>query len=201
MRRSDACDYNEPRDGLALTWQSFIAAALPGSVWCALPNIGKDIVNTVKAFGLNCVILSGGESYSAYPERDETESTLIDLCIKEKIPLIGICRGFQMLHTFLGGRTAEVSPDKHVAKRHSVYFKKNPFVPAGEASVNSFHSNGINLDTLIEPFVPLALDAEGFVEAAYSLNYKQIGLMWHPEREESFSETDFAIFRSLFKTI
>ena len=43
------------------------------------------------------IILSGGQDIGTNKLRDKTEITLIDFAIKNKIPLIGICRGMQLI--------------------------------------------------------------------------------------------------------
>jgi len=198
MRRSDACDYHEPREGLALSWGDFLREALPGCVWVALPNTGESIVRTVDELGLNGLILTGGEDTGVYPQRDESEMALIAHAMQKDIPLMGICRGLQMLNAYFGGKLVACSNGEHVGVRHDVSLAENPFCGIGRLEVNSFHSNGISSDDLPEALVPFASDSSGLIEGVYSTQHKVAGLMWHPERETEFVESDMAIFRKFF---
>ncbi|WP_320007703.1 gamma-glutamyl-gamma-aminobutyrate hydrolase family protein [Maridesulfovibrio sp.] len=198
MRRSDACDYDEPREGLALSWGFFLREALPGCVWVALPNTGESIVRTVDELGLNGLILTGGEDCGVYLQRDESETALIDHALQKDIPLMGICRGFQMLHAYFGGNFVPCAKDEHVAVRHVVSFAENPYLAKGVQEVNSYHSNGIELKDIYGPLLPMAFDSSGLVEGVYSAQHHVVGLMWHPERETEFVESDILIFRKFF---
>ena len=198
MRRSDACDYHEPREGLALSWGDFLREALPGCVWVALPNTGESIVRTVDELGLNGLILTGGEDTGVYPQRDESETVLIAHALQKEIPLMGICRGLQMLHAYFGGKFVSCAKDEHIAVRHAVSFAENPFWEKGTYDVNSYHTNGIELKDLSGSLLPLALDSSGLIEGVHSKQHKVVGLMWHPEREAEFVESDIAIFRKFF---
>ena len=49
-----------------------------------------------------------------------------------------------------------------------------------------------------EPFKVLAYTEDGVIEAIQSTEYKIIGTMWHPEREQLFSQKDIERVRKLF---
>jgi len=198
MRQSDACDYHESRDGLASSWYDFLSAALPGSSWVALPNTGKSIVRAAESFGLNGLILTGGESRGVYPQRDESEMALISYALQKKIPVIGICRGLQMLHSYFGGELITCDRNEHVAVRHAVFFQGTSFCDAGRQEVNSYHGNAIELQGLPGPLLPFALDYSGMVEGVFSNEFCLAGIMWHPEREAVFADSDIFIFNKLF---
>ncbi|WP_169433108.1 gamma-glutamyl-gamma-aminobutyrate hydrolase family protein [Maridesulfovibrio zosterae] len=199
MRRSDACNYNEQRDGLATSWYDFLGMALPGSTWVALPNIGDSVVRTVDSLGLNGLILTGGESMGINPQRDESETALISLALKRDIPIIGVCRGLQMLYAHFGGKFVTCAKDEHVAKRHFVFFEKNPLWNMEKQRVNSYHTNAIEVEGLSYCLQPLALDSSGLVEGVFSTKHRLAGIMWHPEREDVFAKSDLSIFRNFFE--
>ena len=50
--------------------------------------------------------------------RDEFENSLVTYCIKEGIPILGICRGMQFLNNFFGGKIRKVNG--HVASSHKI---------------------------------------------------------------------------------
>jgi putative glutamine amidotransferase len=62
------------------------------------------------------VILSGGNDIGAAPARDATETILLDWAIVRRLPVLGICRGMQMLAHVAGGQLRQVVG--HVRSRH-----------------------------------------------------------------------------------
>lgn len=102
----------------AVTDVGGIATVLPPQP--VSPEIARRIVA-----GLDGLILSGGADidpsrYGAEPhertgaprtDRDEFEAALIDAALEVQLPLLGICRGAQMLNVELGGTLQQHLPD------------------------------------------------------------------------------------------
>lgn len=186
MRLATAPGHGERRDALSREWPAYMAAVLPEAAWMPLPNLGPDIVSHAARWGLTGFVLTGGDSPGEDPERDATEQALLWLALDKGFPVLGVCRGFQMLQRHFGGELVPV--EGHVATRH-------PVIPHGE-EVNSFHSLGI--ERLAAPLTPLARCPGGFVEAAAHAEARLLGLMWHPEREPAPRRSDTALVRGLF---
>jgi len=134
-------------------------------------------------------------------ERDRLTLALVRACVREGVPLLGICRGFQEINVALGGtlhqRVHEVAglmdhrepkgvpPDAQYAPRHPVTLRSGSALAewAGGTSVlvNSLHGQGIA--RLAEGLEPLAHAPDGLIEAfavrgARSFAY---AVQWHPE--------------------
>ena len=103
MRETQAPNYFEPRDSLAQDWPKYLNAVFPDDMWMYIPNMGKEAVELFDKWDLNVLILSGGENVGESSTRDETEELLLRHAIALGIPIIGICRGLQLIHTFFGG--------------------------------------------------------------------------------------------------
>jgi putative glutamine amidotransferase len=199
----------ERRDSLDQRWLPFLQAC--GLEALPVPNRHPDPVSYVSRLGASGVVLSGGGNFSgslvtfdgrraaaapsdddAAPERDETEGALLRAAVERGWPVLGVCRGMQMLNLFHGGRLARISG--HAGARHAV-------VASGrftfDAQVNSYHDYGVPLDGLGTGLRTLA-SADGHAEAIAHERLPQLGVMWHPERNEPFSERDIALFRELF---
>lgn len=190
----------EPRDALALDWAKYMNFVLPDTLWMPVPNLGEDIVEFAKAWQLDGLILSGGNDIGENSLRDRTEQLLLEYCIENAKPVLGVCRGLQLLQTSLGGKLELCEQSEHVATQHSVTITEDPSGTSwtGDRRVNSFHRYGVRVSDLQHSLQALATTRDGWVEAALLENRKVLGLMWHPEREAQYSLEDKAVIQWLF---
>jgi len=137
----------------------------------------------------DCIVLSGGPDINAYPERDALEASFLARAARESVPVLGICRGLQMINHVQGGSLRPIND--HVATRHMV---RGPLFP-NAVEVNSYHCNGITSETLGRDLVPCAFSDDGNVEAVRHTSLPWLGIMWHPEREAKVSEFDFNLMQ------
>ena len=190
-------DYAEHRDCLDQRWAAM--ALQLGYIPLPLPNVATDqLPMLLDNLNLDGVLLSGGNSLAsinpaaddASLERDRFELALLSECFDRKIPVVGVCRGMQLINVKLGGRLHPVKG--HVGERH-VIIQANG-IPMPEM-VNSYHNWGIPSEGLASELFPLAFDKAGNVEALESSVKKILGIMWHPEREQPFNPIDIALIK------
>ena len=136
---------------------------------------------------INLLILTGGNDIISNKKesltRNKIEKNLIKKAIKKKIPILGICRGAQLLNISFGGKIKKVR--NQMRTRHNVYIIKNDIIKKKVLNVNSFHNFGIKKNNLSKKFVKIAFDKENNIEMFVSKKHKIIGVMWHPEREDN----------------
>ena len=156
---------------------------------------------------LDGIILSGGadidpsihspnEDPSASkiePGRDSHELDILDITLNKNMPVLGICRGLQVINVHAGGTLFQDIPDhanlKNPAddKHHKVKFEKNCVLSniyGPEIEVNSLHHQAIN--KLGEGIRPVGWSVGGeatqmVVEAIESINSMVLAVQWHPE--------------------
>lgn len=139
----------------------------------------------------NALVLSGGNDIGEYLQRDVTERYLLSWAKSKKIPVLGICRGLQMIAVWTGGSLIKV--EAHAGVRHVLKaVTKNEDWPA---HVNSFHNWG--LESCPEGFDVMAQAEDGSIEAIRHSVLPWEGWMWHPEREAPFNQIDQMRFRAL----
>lgn len=136
------------------------------------------------------IVLSGGNDIGAMADRDRTETTLLTLAQERRLPVLGICRGMQMMGIFAGGELERVA--SHAGTRHLVNFTGER--PSRE--VNSFHD--WRLRSCPTHFRVSACSEDEGIEAIRHASLPWEGWMWHPEREPEFSQQDHADARRLF---
>lgn len=136
--------------------------------------------------------------HSINPRRDLCELLLIRLAFDRQIPMLGICRGIQMMATALGGSVYQDLDSqykdaplvKHNQKLDRSYASHRVQLETGsllhelmqtdELAVNSFHHQAVS-----NPGPHLcvsARSADGVIEAIESTECKSLlGVQWHPE--------------------
>jgi len=193
--------YGERRDCLDQRWWQFNEEL--NITLIPLPNDPTQNIDELAAnLKLSGVILSGGNTIAdpdataadAAPERDAFETALITWAISKNIPVLGICRGAQMINHFFNGTTSPV--DNHVAKNHDVSFL-NDWSQLPIREVNSYHNQAIDDDTLSPALIPLAKSVDGTVEAFRHETHNITGIMWHPERETAICAEDLKIMKDI----
>ena len=187
-------DRNETRDALDQRWPAFVREvdAVPMPVPNRLATSDsldenfRELQIWLSAVRPQAIILTGGDDPGIHPMRDRTENALINYARKGGLPLLGICRGMQMLALAEGASLKPVAG--HIAIRHRV-----TGVIARE--VNSYH--GLALGSCPMNYEILASDSAGEIEAIKHNHLPWEGWMWHPERETQFSADDLNRFGRL----
>ena len=191
FRITNADSYEETRDSLSHDWPIFLEKINAVPIW--IPNSLSNLTTFLEQMKLDGIILSGGDNIGQFPIRDETEKKLINFAVKKNIPILGVCRGMQVLNEFFGGTNKILNNDDHVGNNHLVQVEHDSFsklINSSEITVNSFHRNIIPSSSLAKILNPVALSkTDDTVEAFIHKELPIIGVMWHPEREQkSFDE-------------
>ncbi|MDX1541078.1 MAG: gamma-glutamyl-gamma-aminobutyrate hydrolase family protein, partial [Geminicoccaceae bacterium] len=126
------------------------------------------------------------------PERDRLELEALEHARARSLPVLGICRGAQMINVFLGGSLHEDIYEIYEAapKLRTVLPKKRVHVSEGSqldsilecraCRVNALHHQSV--DRVGKGLEVVARDEHGMVQAVERLNGPfMIGVQWHPE--------------------
>jgi N5-(cytidine 5'-diphosphoramidyl)-L-glutamine hydrolase len=180
----------ERRDALDQRWSTFLACA--GLSPLPIPNQPEAARLLWRTLPFSGLLLTGGNNLIKYggdaPERDETERALLGEARSKDVPIIGVCRGMQLLQDMMEVPLAPVAG--HVATDQEI-------VIGGIAlRINSYHALGTRQSAA--DLCILGRAADGVVKAVRHIREPIVGLMWHPERCAPFQQWDLRLFRHHF---
>ena len=152
----------------------------------------------------------GGKLVSAArldPERDALERRLVEEARATMTPVLGICRGSQMINVALGGTLDQDAYGSHPDSQHykTILPRKDVRIEPGTRlmdlvgpepmKVNALHSQAV--DRLGDGLRIAARDTGGMVQAIERVRDPfAIGVQWHPEHL-FYARRQRAIFRAL----
>ncbi|WP_296304424.1 gamma-glutamyl-gamma-aminobutyrate hydrolase family protein [uncultured Desulfovibrio sp.] len=201
-------DHGETRDALARDWPVLFErlGRLGGYApdWLMLPNTGEACVAFARRQGVRGLLLTGGDDLGATPDRDATETALLRWAEQEGLPVLGVCRGAQLLACRAGAELVPLARERHVAARHAVVWqaadvRAGGLPREGGGEVNSYHAWGLEAARLPACLIPQAICPEdGSVEAFAHAVLPWRGILWHPEREAAPAPRDLPLMQGLF---
>lgn len=190
MRVTEASNYFETRNSLAFEYIEFFERL--GFLVIPVPNNSKHIEKYIEELDVDGIVLTGGnnvnpslyngieELESVYKQRDEVEGRLLDVAVKNNIPLLGICRGFHYINVHFGG-TISHDVKNHVKKDH-ILISQNTLL--NDTKTNSYHNQAILKHNLSSDFDVIAFTKDNVIETIYHKEHKILGVQWHPERQK-----------------
>jgi putative glutamine amidotransferase len=193
-----------------------------GQYLAALQGAGFDVValdpddEVPESFDALCLTGGGDIEASRYgepaapetddvdPARDELEIRLLGTALSRDLPVLGICRGFQLINIARGGKLVQhvEGHSRSLGALHS-----HEAVPAagsllagatsGRAHVvNSSHHQAVTDEGLAPGLVP-TVRIDGLVEAFEDPAHRWVvAVQWHPERSAEVSAEATRIFRA-----
>ncbi|HAA38098.1 MAG TPA: peptidase C26 [Firmicutes bacterium] len=191
---------------LSLAYVRAVAAA--GAAPLLLPVCRQKGLYRQMLKAVDALLLSGGGDLDAYhfgeeaaptqgvvqPDRDSMELALVRAALQSKMPLLGICRGAQVLAVAAGGSLyqdltgrAKVQHQQQAPRNypiHSVSVSRASLLyritGARSFRVNSFHHQAIRMPG--DGMIVSAVAADGVIEAVELPGPGfALGVQWHPE--------------------
>lgn len=154
-------------------------------------NDFKELLNWLNKINPDGFILSGGNDIGEFKNRDETEKKLYKWATNNEKPILGICRGMQLIGVLNGVKLKPVS--NHVNTEHPIFLNHQN----DKSQIrNSYHNYA--LENCPKEFQILHLSQDGEIESIKHLSKKIIGIMWHPERNTPFLVDDIKLLKYIF---
>jgi len=188
------------RTGWAFTWLSLRAMG-------AFARRMRPPYRPEQLDGLTGIVIGGGANvdptrfaqqaeieYTYDVQRDEFEWQVLTEAMHRELPLLGICRGAQLLNVFAGGNLWQnlrenipgLQLRRHVLARKDVTIEPHTLLAdvmrVHEVKVNSLHRQGIR--DIGRGLRIAAHDGDGIVQAVEAEPGRHkflLGVQWHPE--------------------
>lgn len=131
-------------------------------------------------------------SHSIHKDLDEAQFNILEYFVHNSLPILGICRGIQLINVYFGGTliqdlaTSSYHTDTKEDVVHTITVSKDSYLHQlyGNAfSVNSSHHQAIADDGIGHDLIPIAYSVPDNIIEAVKHSYLPIyGVQWHPER-------------------
>ncbi len=220
IHRTFPCHKDAPVIGLTGNFQEgactllegyFTSILKAGGIPFIIPPVDEtnSLINSLNA--LDGLLLTGGadinplflgeepikELHSINPRRDRQELLLAKLAADRQIPILGICRGIQVMNAAFGGSLYQdihvqmegerIKHDQDLGRgyaSHTVRIEKDSLLyklfETEILPVNSFHHQAVK--EVAPGFRVTARSSDGVIEAMESTECKSMmGVQWHPE--------------------
>lgn len=125
-------------------------------------------------------------------DRDKLELEWINRAVKNKLPILGICRGAQLINVFFGGTLyqhlegfyTETPEVRTILPKKKVNIEPNSrlsqILKTTDCKVNALHNQAV--EELGDGLISAAKDSNNIVQAIEHQNSQfVIGIQWHPE--------------------
>jgi N5-(cytidine 5'-diphosphoramidyl)-L-glutamine hydrolase len=200
-QRLSGCEgRDEVRECLDRSWGSFLAAVGVLPIPLCMGAGVDAYFDQLRPSGLlltggNDLASVGGDALSS--DRDAFELTLLEAARARELPVLGVCRGMQLLCERAGFAIEACSG--HVATQHEL----EPAEPARHLALrepgpaNSYHQFAARARPGSELRVVLR-SGDGVAEAVEHQSSPIVGIMWHPERYAAPRRIDLELFRQVF---
>lgn len=134
-----------------------------------------------------------------YAGQDDFEASILRAAIEAEIPLLAICRGFQLFNAISGGSLNQHIGDETNPHRNSLHpvevepsSRLRRILGADEITVSSYHHQAV--ERVGTDLSVVATAPDGVVEALEHKSAPLVAIQWHPEDDAETNPQQQALF-------
>ena len=217
--------YDIQRDSLWMIPGYLDGIAAAGGIPVVLPLTEDEQVLRQLANDVDGFLMTGGQDVSpalygeerldscgeTLPVRDGMESRIFQLCLERDVPVLGICRGIQLMNVLLGGTLYQDLPSQRPTQTehhmsppydrpvHQVEICKGTplfdLIQTERMDVNSYHHQAVR--DKAPALQTMAVSEDGLIEAVCLPERPFVwAVQWHPELSWRTDEKSRRIFEA-----
>ena len=217
--------YDIQRDSLWMIPGYLDGIAAAGGIPVVLPLTEDEQARRQLANDVDGFLMTGGQDVSpalygeerldscgeTLPVRDGMESRIFQLCLERDVPVLGICRGIQLMNVLLGGTLYQDLPSQHPTETehhmsppydrpvHQVEICKGTplfdLIQTERMDVNSYHHQAVR--DKAPALQTMAVSEDGLIEAVCLPERPFVwAVQWHPELSWRTDEKSRRIFEA-----
>ncbi|MDH5546992.1 MAG: gamma-glutamyl-gamma-aminobutyrate hydrolase family protein [Gammaproteobacteria bacterium] len=198
QRIDDVVDYGERRDAIDQRWTDYLLQI------DLFPVFVSNNIRFVKCLldyeEFSGVLFTGGNTLQKYggnaQERDAVEETLLGWALQHEKPIVGICRGMQIIQDYFGVSLGKIENHIGTCHRLQVYQGLVSEELLQLDSVTVYHEYGAR--NSVPDLNIVAKSEDGIVMAIEHEKYPVYGHMWHGERNQPFNPIDQRIISKYY---
>lgn len=226
------CDYDWEKETTKVHRGYYDGILNAGGIPYLIANMKKDYIKDILNIVDGIMLTGGSDVDSIYfkepphpklgdinPYRDEMEIALVKEVMERDIPILGICRGIQVMNIAMGGtiyqdmdsqwknptplqKHSQLAPTWYASHLVNIQRDSKLFQIMGVETLgtNSFHHQAIK--ELAHCFGVTATCGDGIIEGIESFKHTfALGVQWHPEKMWERDSRMLELFKALVDSI
>lgn len=145
------------------------------------------------------VILTGGKWYDDPTQQGQHYQSELELILRSRVPIIGICLGMQLIATAFGGRSMKIKKEHHGRREIELTDAGKESLRLTDDKILTFENHTIGIVGPPDSFDVLAV-SDDCIEMIKHKSLPIVGVQFHPEKLNKQEHAD-GMWRAMLQLI